>query len=132
MKAVEIWDKRHGLFMQLDDILSSLPDRVMRSTWTLSDYLTPELGEEYLEVQNDRLEHIANTGMRVSGDDLMSVAKAGPGVIWATFRGYEPINAESHWIALHAIDSTFWRCETADIGSRQALMRTFKDVRLNP
>ncbi|MEO8881992.1 MAG: hypothetical protein ABI377_01010 [Devosia sp.] len=133
MKAIEIWDLRGQVFMTLGDILAPLPQRVLRSAWTVSDYVTPKNGEEYFEVHStgdDRISRVANTEERLSGDALASIAKAAPGVVWATFRAYDPSDAPIPWIVLHAIDSTFWRCETRDIPSRQALMKSFKDVRL--
>lgn len=133
MKAIEVWDLTdNGVFMTLEQMLAPLPPRGRRSVWTVGDYVYPD-GSEYFEVASmgdDHISRLANTGARIVGEELASLAKINPQMIWATFRAYEPAEAAKPWFVLHAIDSTFWRCETADIAARQSLIKRFKDVRL--
>jgi hypothetical protein len=131
MKAVELWDGDR-FFLTLADVLGALPSRAQTSLWEVSDYVYPD-GKEYFDTGADGdqgIERLANSGKRVAGDDLMIAARSTSQIIWGTFRGFDTPEASVAWIALHAIDSTFWRIETRDITTRQALMKTFKDVRL--
>jgi hypothetical protein len=131
MKAIELWDLNDHVFLTLADVLAPLPERAFRSTWDVSDFVDPD-GEGYFEVGyngDDIISTLANTGRRTIGSELVLLAKSSSQVIWATFRGYDPGDATEPWIWLHAIDSTFWRCETRDAAIRQALMKSFRDVR---
>ncbi len=131
MKAIEIWDMRGGFFLTLSDVLAALPDRKLISAWEIADFVDADGERELMFGMGDeRISDLANSGTRVLGHEFISIAESSPQAIWATFSGYEPATATVPWIRLHAIDSTFWRCETRDIGSRRALMKSFRVVRL--
>ena len=132
MKAIEIWDVSDHRFRTLTEILSPLPSRIVTSAWEVSDFFHPDGAEAVLLGRggHDQRDRLANTGTRVAGAELVEMARRSSQVIWGTFLGYDPVESDEPWIALHAIDSTFWRVETRDIATRQALMRTFTDVRL--
>jgi hypothetical protein len=132
MKAVELWDLKGHQFLTLAEVLAPLPDRAKDATWDVSDFIYPD-GMGWFDVGHDGDEGIhklANTGRKVTGRELISLAALSSQVIWGTFRGYDAGGNPEPWIRLHAIDSTFWRCETRDIATRQALMKTFRDVRM--
>jgi hypothetical protein len=135
VKAVELWDgSSYGVgFLTLEEILAPLLPRVLATTWEVADYVYPN-GEEYFWVGgdgDDRIERLANTGTRISGEKLAELAQTTSQIIWGTFRGYDSYDAAVSWIAIHAIDSTFWRVETGDVATRQLMMKSFRDVRLN-
>jgi hypothetical protein len=134
MKDLELWDL-HGpngqTFLSLLEVLTSLPARARSANWEVADFVNPD-GVDWFEVGyggDERVRALANTGQRVSGSELLLLAEGSSQIIWGTFRGYDA-DDPTPWIRLHAIDSTFWRCETRDIATRQALMKAFSDVRL--
>jgi hypothetical protein len=132
MKAIELWDLDPRAFLTLKRVLAALPQRALASRWEVVDFVYPN-GEAYFEVASagdDHLSLLANTGRSISGDELVAIASSSPQVIWGTFRGFDRSEGGESWIVLHAVDSTFWRCETSDITTRQSLMKAFKDVRM--
>ena len=132
MKALELWDLKDHRFLSLSEVLAPLPGRAVGSYWDITGFIGPD-GAPYFEVGYDGdegISRLADTGTRVSGRNLVQLAGSSSQVIWATLSGYDSREAIQPWIALHAVDSTFWRCETRDIGTRQALMKAFNDVRL--
>jgi hypothetical protein len=132
MKAVEVWDLRGHLFLTLLEVLAPMPIRARSAAWEVSDFINPD-GTAWFEVGyqgDERISALANTRQRVSGSELLSLAASSAQIIWGTFKAYDTDADPVPWIRLHAIDSTFWRCETHDIATRQALMKAFLDVRL--
>lgn len=132
MKAIEVWDLRGPFFLTLEEVFSALSMRARGSLWEVSDFLYPG-GEEPFFVGGDgdnRIGLLANTEQRIGGAELARLAKTTSQVIWGTFRGYEDDGSEP-WIAVHAIDSTYWRIETGEIATRQKVMKSFRDVRLS-
>lgn len=132
MKSIELRDVKDHVFLSLHEVFSALPPRAFASFWSAAEFVDGD-GEDYFEVASideDAVTRLADGGGRVRGTELALIAESVPQVIWATFRGYDTIDAQESWITLHAIDSHFWRCETRDIPTRQALMKSFKDVRL--
>ena len=136
MNAIELWDRpRAHIFLTLAEVLAPLPSRASRSQWSVSDFVYEGRRgrQEIFEVasdEDDELTRLYNRHERVIGSRLVAISKSSPQVIWATFFGYDPPDAAEPWISLHAIDSTFWRYETSDVATRQALIKSFKDVRL--
>jgi hypothetical protein len=131
MKAIELWDATDGVFLTLGQVLAQLPERATLATWDLVNYIDPT-GEEFFETGGngtDDFDRIANTGTRITGDELIAMAQRSSQVIWATFHGRDSGEA-APWISMHAIDSSFWRIETSDTATRQKLMKSFRDVRL--
>lgn len=134
MKAIELWDLNGHVFLKLAEVLAPLPSRALNAMWEVSDFVDPE-GVGYFDVGydgDDSISMLANTGRRTIGSELAALALSSSQIVWGTFRGFDPGNSPEPWICVHAIDSTFWRCETRDIASRQALMKAFRDVRLKP
>ena len=131
MKALDVYDLRGHVFLSFAEIFTALPSRALLSAWQVAEFIEGE--ESLLWVgQNDGEDGITpllNAG-RVSGKEMARIAAEAPQVIWGSFLGFDPRDAAEPWITLHAIDSSFWRCETRDIATRQALMKSFKDVRL--
>ncbi|WP_316359638.1 hypothetical protein [Devosia sp.] len=132
MKAIELWDIKDQVFLRLSDVLAPLPSRARAAAWEIADFVDPE-GVAWFDVGHNGdngISMLANTGRRVTGNELILLAASSSQIIWGTFRGYDPNDSAEPWIRLHAIDSTFWRCETSDIAARQALLKTFHDVRM--
>jgi hypothetical protein len=130
VRVIEIWDVAEHIFPTLEQVLIALPERARRSTWTVSSYLDTD-GESLFWLGgggSDELDRMADGDRQLSGGELMELARSTSQVIWGTFEGWDAGAAEP-WIRLHAMDSTFWRCETDDIAARQALMARFSDVR---
>ncbi|MDC9823933.1 hypothetical protein PRN20_09315 [Devosia sp. ZB163] len=133
MKAIELWDCDRQGFLALKQVLAALPERAVTSRWEMVDFVYPN-GEAHFDVASagdDHLSRLANTGKSISSKELVAIATSSPQVIWGTFRGFDRSDSKEPWILLHAVDSTFWRCETRDIATRQKLMKTFRDVRLS-
>lgn len=133
MKAIELWDINGGVFLTLRQVLASDAAQFGSSTWEVASYVYPN-GDEYFWLGgdgDDALDSLVDTGRRLSGQEFLAIAERTSQVIWGVFRGYHS-GVDVPWVTLQAIDSTFWRCETKDIHTRQVLMRAFKDVRLNP
>ena len=130
MRVVEIRDVADHVFPTLDEVLKALPERARRSTWTVSSYIDTD-GESYFWLGGggtDELDAIADSGRQLTGETFAALAQATSQVIWGSFAGYDE-GEPAPWIRLHAIDSTFWRCETNDVAAQQALMLRFNDVR---
>lgn len=133
MKTIELWDTNNHIFLTLREVLAPIVDDCLTSTWDVSSYVDAD-GERYFWLGgdgDDALNSLADTGKRISGQEFVELAERTSQVIWGVFRGYDP-DLDLPWIVIQAIDSTYWRCESRDIQTRQALMRTFKGVRLNP
>jgi hypothetical protein len=133
MKAVELWDTNAGVFLALRQVLAPGAAQFGSSTWEVASYVYPN-GDEYFWLGGDgdnALNALADTGRRMSGQEFLAIAERTSQVIWGVFRGYHS-GADAPWVTLQAVDSTFWRCETKDVQTRQALMGAFKDVRLKP
>lgn len=131
MRLTEILDVADHVFPTLEDVLKALPERARRSSWTVSSYAYTD-GESYFWLGGggaDELDAIADSGRRVTAEAFAALAQATSQVIWGSFAGYDE-REPAPWIRLHAIDSTFWRCETDDVAVQQALVSSFKDVRV--
>ena len=131
MKTIELWDIRDHVFLNLKEVLDPLLERARRSMWDVSGFADEGGLFEVASIDgHDELSLLADTRQRILGSRLLEIAAATPQVIWATFRGFDPGDGTEPWIRLHAIDSTYWRCESRDIAARKALMTAFQDVRL--
>lgn len=131
MKAIELWDSQKNIFLTLREVLAPIAADCSTSNWEISSHVDPT-GENFFWLGgdgDDAFDAIADTGRRLPGPEFLALAERTSQVIWGVFRGYDE-GAENPWIVLQAIDSSFWRCDTRDIQTRQALMRTFKGVRL--
>ena len=129
MRVIEIRDYTDHLFLTLAQVLEALPERARRSSWMVSSYTYTD-GESYFWLGGDgtdELDAIADSGRRLTGEAFAALAQATSQVIWGSFAGYDE-GEPAPWIRLHAIDSTFWRCETDDVAVQQALVSSFKDV----
>ncbi len=88
--------------------------KAANATWTVS---AVEGQEEYgLDVTGSgsgELEHLAETGMRVTGKHLFKLAKNIRQVIWGKFVGYDASSA-SPWIIVIAFDSTWFEVRSTD------------------
>lgn len=132
MKALELRDIKDHIFLTLAEVLAALPARAQASSWEVADYVDAN-GASYFWVGangDESLADLAESGKRISGAELTSLAGTSAQVIFGTLRGFDRVDATEPWIVLHAIDSSYWRCETDDITSRNALVSGFEVVRI--
>lgn len=132
MKAFELRDIKDHVFLTLAEILAALPERAITSSWAVEDFIDVD-GEPYFWIGangDEAIADLANTGIRISGSELVQRAATTAQIIFGTFRGYDPASAAAPWIVLHAYDSSFWRCETDDVPTQRQLVGAFRDVRV--
>lgn len=132
MRAFELRDIRNKAFLTLAEVLAPLPERARASAWEVADFVDTDGKPVFWIGANgdEAIADLANTGRRVSGLELVQRAATTAQIIFGTFRGYEPADAEDPWILLHACDSSFWRCETDDATTQTLLVGAFNDVRV--
>jgi hypothetical protein len=119
-----------ALDFDLRDILATLGANAEDAVW---DVRAVEGQEEYgLDATGSaasELEHLAQTGTRISGKQFLGLAKAIRQVIWGEFRGYETATSADPWIVVTAFDSTWFEVRSTDEPTLARLRNAFKDVR---
>ena len=132
MPIIQIHDlekQRTLLAVDLRHVLDLLGTRAARSLWEVGgvareDEALVVAGEEAA----DRLEALAQSSGRISGKLLARLAHSVYQVIWGEFRAYDA-QAESPWVIVRAIDSTWYEVETDDEQVLARIRSAFKDVR---
>lgn len=126
MKDIEVWDR-----VDMKSIVAVLPPRAAASVWDIVDMIDRD-GQAYFDMDGASTElfaRLANSGRRIGGDAFLRAAQMTPQVVWGTFRAFEDEGAETPWLCLDAVDSTFWRVRTADLPTRQAMLKAFRQVK---
>ena len=89
-------------------------------------------GERYFETVadgHDLVREAAATHARFTFTDLEQMGRCIRQIIWGRFKAFND-GSDQPWLILSAVDSTFWRVETADLPTRQLMLKHFKDVRM--
>jgi hypothetical protein len=132
MKHLDIWDRRGpNVFLSLSDIVPLLNARSRASIWEVDDFIEPD-GERYFETVadgHDLVREAAATHARFTFTDLEQMGGCIRQIIWGRFKAFND-GSDQPWLILSAVDSTFWRVETADLPTRQLMLKHFKDVRM--
>jgi len=130
MKAIRIHDLTRGVLdFDLKDILAALGSRAANSTWIVSAVEgEEEFGLDATGPASGTLEHLAQTGTRISGKHLLKLAKNTRQVIWGKFIGYDASSTDP-WIVVIAFDSTWFEIRSTDEPAITRLRKAFKDVR---
>ena len=131
MSTVRIGDLHDGvLACDLRDILVSLSPRSLEALWTVSSVRGPDAGDEWFETTGDssaQLDGLQRSGQAILGVELLHLARSAVQVIWgefaATFQG-------APWIAIRAVDSTFFEMTTEDEAAIDAVRAAFDYVSL--
>lgn len=135
MKHLDIRDRSQrstsGVFLFLPEILPALTDRSRASEWEVGDFVEADgkLFFETTSLGHDPVQEAAKRHARFSFADLEAMGKSVEQVIWASFKAFDP-GASEPWLVLSAVDSFFWRVDTSDLPTRQAILARFKDVRI--
>jgi hypothetical protein len=131
MKDLEVWGSEGNAYPAMGVMVAALPERARASVWDVINFVYPN-GDDFFEIAGESTEpfyQLLNTGERIAGERFFEIAEKTPQIIWATFRAFDSTGAVTSWLELDGIDSTFWRIRTTDLATRQAVIRTFKDVR---
>ena len=138
MTTLRIYDyKTNGtLAVDLRHFMHLLAPQSLQATWTVSPVklFYPTLNSVVDEFAatgpgGDRLEALASTRSAVSGTALAELANATVQVIWGEFAAVLPSH-DDIWIAIRAIDSTFYEVTTTDNAVLDKIRSTCQDVRV--
>lgn len=140
MMTVRIHDLTEGvLSLDLRDLLHLLGPHALESTWVVSpvklSYSTPDhidFIEDTFEATGQgagQLEEYARNRSVVSGTVLSDLAKTTVQVIWGEFTAFLPTQ-EKLWVAIRAIDSSFFEVSTEDTMVIDRIKATYKNVRV--
>jgi hypothetical protein len=125
VKAVTIHDREGGaLGFDLIDLLQLLPPSSMQSTWRCCDVDALGPGAE-------RLHTASASGEPLSGEELATAAEAVRQVIEGDFVAQRQGEIEP-WLAIRAVDSSFYVVITNDDETILRVRGRFRDVRESP
>jgi hypothetical protein len=128
MAVLTIHDlKGHVLAFDLRDLLRATAPLSLEATWTIEP---PDASAfEATGVGGLRLEELAHSSARISGDELLALADNIVQVMWGDFLGTLPDYPHREWMTIRAVDSSFYVVETADEASITKIKSRFNDVR---
>lgn len=116
-----------ALSFDLRDLLRVTAPLSLEATWTIKSPDTSPF--EATGVGGLRLEELADSLARISGDELLALADNAAQVIWGDFAGALPDYPHQEWMIIRAVDSSFYVVETADEASITMIKSRFIDVR---
>ena len=121
MKGVSISDEKNNfLAFDLIDILKIIGEKVLHSTWEISNV-------ECIGKEADRLHSISDNEIPISGEELFSIASNIIQVIDGEFMAYLEDKTNS-WLVVKAIDSSEFDVETDDLSVIAKIKNNFSDV----
>ena len=133
MAVLRIYDLQgRVLAFDLRHILDLLAPRSITAQWTVSAVSAVHSEDEWFETTGDGgdgLDALMAKGGRLSGRDLVTLARSTRQVIWGEFTAYLPGSPQEPWVTVRAIDSTFYEVITTDTSMLSAVGSAFKDVR---
>lgn len=115
-----------GQSVELGDILASLQPRADRSCWDISG------GEEEIWAMGNsstRLHELAESGEKIAGADLSTLADGIHQLIWGQFRAFEETSPEP-WAIIVAFDGCFFELITDDDAVIALIRKRFPSARL--
>src|SRR5262245_43390510 len=123
MHGIRIRDLKEGvLAFDLVDLLEVLGLSVRSSTWKCNV-------EWCISVEDARpnLEAAYNASKRLTGTQLLTLAAETRQIIDGSFEAFRP-GEDGPWIALEAIDSTYWEVRSSDERELTAFKARFEKV----
>lgn len=133
MKCLKIQDiEPNGNFLSVDlkEVLLALGALATSSLWRVA-LAEPWDGEFLFEATGDgaaELEHLAETGLRISGLKLQDIANRTRQVIWGIFAGFKAPSDEIPWIFIHAFDSSWFEVHTDSDDALELIYENFSKV----
>jgi hypothetical protein len=142
MTTLRIYDLREGRVLALDlrDLIDLLAPHSLEASWIVSPVKVedPTLGRTFDQFETvpglageDNLETVAINGAAVNGIALSKYAHETRQVIWGQFVATLPEQADV-WVAIRAIDSTFYEVSTSDEEVLARIRSAYQDVRVAP
>lgn len=131
MKTIRIYDSNQGsLEVDLKEILSFLDIEGRLSQWTVCEVEASD--EEFFSTGegSKALSELVETGERISGDKLLSIARKTTQVIWGEFKAYKDKESPTPWLIAKAIDSTFWEVQSLDQFLLDKIANKCKNVKI--
>lgn len=118
----------------LSRLLKLLAPRSLQANWTISAIASSNPNWAWFEATGDggeQLEMLAASKAWLSGHELADLAKKTQQVIWGSFVGSLSNANDGVWLAIRAIDSTFYEVSTSDEAVLQAIKSVFGHVELS-
>lgn len=142
MTTLRIYDLREGRVLALDlhDLIDLLAPRSLEASWMVSPVSVeyPTLGPAFDQFEmvpdrtgEDHLQTLAISGAPVNGMALSKYAHETRQVIWGQFVATLPEQTDV-WVAIRAIDGTFYEVTTSDEEVLARVRSTYQDVRVAP
>jgi hypothetical protein len=132
MVTLRIHDvENHVLAVGLYDLLILLAPRSLNANWIVSTVKCDVSGHEWFDatdIGGDDLEALAKNDNLLSGFRLAEIAMKVRQVIWGRFAASLDAACEP-WVAIQAIDSTFYEVTTSDQQVISAIRSRYRDVR---
>ncbi|MDO1581757.1 hypothetical protein [Rhizobium oryzicola] len=132
MATLRIHDiENHVLAVGLYDLLMLIAPRALDSDWVVSTVKDEASGQEWFEAAGDRaeyLEAVAQNDSVLSGRQMADAAMRAGQIIWGRFTAHSP-GADSLWVMIQAIDSTFYEVTTDDQTVMSAIRKRYREIR---
>jgi hypothetical protein len=129
--TVRIHDRQENsnIVIDLRHVLVTLGTRAYESSWEVDGVQSQD---EPLMVVGDtvagRLEALAQTNTRITGEELTKLAGSITQIIWGEFRAYD-IGCERPWVVVRAFDSSWYEVTSDETAVIRQIESAFLDVR---
>ncbi|WP_019904375.1 hypothetical protein [Methylobacterium sp. 77] len=130
MHIVRIYDTTDSVLdFDLRHILAMLGAQAIECSWIVSGVAAYDEAFDATGEQAGRLDELAASGRRITGDRLRDLANGTRQVIRGEFRAYADASAPVPVLIVRAIDSSFYEVATNEPHVLQNLKAIFRDVR---